>query len=134
MRLLGNDFWDDIFDINDKHKKRRDLSKDPKGPTLKPAEEIDKKGISGITIFYRALGCTLLLATMIKSWIWSASAFDWALMFVALILIGVHRRLGAYYVVERVKPAFLDLPERLTEIEEKVSSESVVDQKKDVGE
>ncbi len=132
MRLLGNDFWDDIVDINDRHKKKKDWSKDPKGQTPKPAEDIDKKSISGATIFYRVLGCTLLLATMIKSWFWSASIFDWALMVIALLLIGVHRRLGAYYVIERVKPAFLDLHERLTEVEKKVSPESVEDPKKNV--
>jgi hypothetical protein len=127
MRLLGNDFWDDIVDINERHKKKKDWSTPPKGQTPKPAEEIDKKNVSGVTIFYRVLGCTLLLATMIKTWFWSASIFDWALMVVALILIGVHRRLGAYYVIERVKPAFLDLHERLTEVEKKISTESAVE-------
>ncbi len=98
-------------------------------PRPKPAEEMDKKSVSGVTIFYRVLGCVILLATMIKSWFWSASIFDWVLMVIALILIGVHRRLGAYYVIERVKPAFLDLNERLTEVEKKVGSESAVDAK-----
>ena len=129
MRLLGNDFWDDIVDINERHKKKKDWSTHPKGQTPKPAEEIDKKNVSGVTIFYRVLGCTLLLATMIKTWFWSASIFDWALMVVALILIGVHRRLGAYYVIERVKPAFLDLHERFTEVEKKISTESAVESK-----
>ncbi len=127
MRLLGNDFWDDIVDINDKHKRKKEWSTPPKGQTPKSAEKLDKKGVSGVTIFYRVLGCVLLFATMIKTWVWSASVFDWALMVVALILIGVHRRLGAYYVIERVKPAFLDLHERLTEVERKVSAESAVE-------
>ncbi|CAB1081969.1 hypothetical protein D1AOALGA4SA_9609 [Olavius algarvensis Delta 1 endosymbiont] len=37
--------------------------------------------------------------------------------------------MGAYYVIERVKPAFLDLHERLPEVEKKVSPESVADPK-----
>jgi len=35
MRLLGNDFWDDIVDINERHKKKKDWSTPPKGQTPK---------------------------------------------------------------------------------------------------
>ena len=76
MRLLGNDFWDDIVDINDKHKRRSNLSAQPERPQSQAIPEMDKKRISGLTIFYRVLGTFLLVATMIKSWIWSASLFD----------------------------------------------------------
>ena len=120
MRLLGNDFWDDIVDINDKHKRRQDFSAQPERVKSQPVPEMDKKRISGLTIFYRVLGTFLLLATMIKSWIWSASLFDWTLMVIGLILIGIHKRLGAEYVIDRVKPAFLDLHNRLKVVETKL--------------
>ena len=54
---------------------------------------------------------------MIKSWIWSASLFDWTLIIIGLILIGIHKRLGAEYVIDRIKPAFLDLHNRLKVVE-----------------
>lgn len=121
MRLLGNDFWDDIVDINDKHKKRKSLSAQPDSSQSQTVPEMDKKRISGLTIFYRVLGTFLLLATMIKSWIWSASLFDWTLMIIGLILIGVHKRFGAEYVIDRVKPAFLNLHNRLKVVESKLN-------------
>ena len=121
MRLLGNDFWDDIVDINDKHKRRQDFSAQPERVNSQPVPEMDKKRISGLTIFYRVLGTFLLVATMIKSWIWSASIFDWTLMVIGLILIGIHKRLGAEYVIDRVKPAFLDLHNRLKVVETKLN-------------
>ncbi len=128
MRLLGNDFWDDVVDINDKHKKRKkDWSAPTSASTKDSAGSIDKKGVPGITIFYRVLGTVLLVSTMIKSWFWTATVFDWALIIISLILIGVHRRLGAYYVIERVKPAFLDLHERLAEVELKINDEITPD-------
>ena len=121
MRLLGNDLWDDIIDINDKKRKHQSVL--PQSPNSSPSENMDKKGISGVTIFYRVLGSILLIATVIKSWFWSATIFDWTLLIVSLILIGVHRRFGASYVMERVKPAFLDLHDRLSEIEKKIDLE-----------
>jgi len=122
MRLLGNDFWDDIVDINDKHKKRNDWSTPSKKTEMPPTQNSDKKTLSGLTIFYRVLGSLILVATMIKSWFWSASLFDWVLMAVAIILIGAHRRLGAEYVIERIKPAFVDLHNRLIEVEMKLDA------------
>jgi len=121
MRLLGNDFWNDIVDINDKHKRRRNLLPQPVKPQSEAVHEMDKKRISGLTIFYRILGTFLLVATMIKSWIWSASIFDWTVMIIGLILIGVHKRFGAEYVIGRVKPAFLDLDNRLKVVESKLN-------------
>jgi hypothetical protein len=133
MRLLGNDFWDDIVDINDKHKRRSNLSAQPERPQPQAVPEMDEKRISGLTIFYRVLGTFLLVATMIKSWIWSASLFDWTLMIIGLILIGVHKRFGAEYVIDRVKPAFLDLHNRLKVVESKlnISDESEAEQTKE---
>ena len=57
---------------------------------------------------------------MIKSWITSPSLFDWALIVVALLLIGIHLRLGAEAVVDRLRPAFLNLHERLQAVESKI--------------
>ena len=122
MRLLGNDFWDDIVDINDKHKKQNDWPTPPKKSETPPTQDLDKKILSGLTIFYRVLGSLILIATMIKSWFWSASLFDWVLMAVAIILIGAHRRLGAEYVIERIKPAFLELHNRLIAVEMKLNA------------
>jgi hypothetical protein len=123
MGLLGNDFWDDIVDINDKHKKRKDWTPPPKKTEKPPSNDLDKKGISGLTIFYRSLGSVILVATMIKAWFWAASLFDWTLLIVSLILIGVHRRLGAESAIDRFKPAFLDLHNRLKAVEAKLGAE-----------
>lgn len=121
MGLLGGDFWDDVVDIRDKHKKKQSdpPPKRGSGPPHSPAEN-DKKSVSGLTIFYRVLGTIVLLATIVKSWISSASWFDWLLIIVALLLIGVHRRLGAEAVVDRLRPAFIDLHERLQAVESKI--------------
>lgn len=66
------------------------------------------------------LGTIILVSTIIKSWILTASLFDWALIVVALLLIGLHRRLGAETVVDRLRPAFLNLHKRLQAIESKL--------------
>lgn len=123
MGLLGNDFWDDIVDINDKHKRRKDWTPSPNKTEKPPSNDLDKKGISSLTIFYRSLGSVILVATMIKSWFWSASLFDWMLLIVSLILIGFHRRLGAESAINRIKPAFLDLHNRLKTVEAKISAD-----------
>ena len=121
MGLLGGDFWDNVVDIRDKHKKKQSDPNPLKGsgPSQSPVEK-NKKGVSGLTIFYRVLGTIVLIATMIKSWITSPSLFDWALIVVALLLIGIHRRLGAEAVVDRLRPAFLNLHERLQAVESKI--------------
>lgn len=121
MRLLGNDFWDDIVDINDKQKKRNAPASPPPNSQGRSVQEMNKGGVSGLTIFYRVLGTFLLVATMVKSWFWSAALFDWALMIAGLALIGLHRRFGAEYAIDRVKPAFLDLHNRLKEVEANLS-------------
>jgi Co/Zn/Cd efflux system component len=120
MGLLGNDFWDDIVDINDRHKKQTDWSPPPQKSDKPPSNDLNKNGASGLTIFYRSLGSVILIATMIKSWFWSASLFDWILLIIALILIGVHRRISAESAIERIKPAFLDLHNRLKAVEAKI--------------
>ena len=121
MGLLGGDFWDDVVDIRDKHKKKQSDPSPQKGsgPPHSPTEK-EKKSVSGLTIFYRVLGTIILLATIVKSWIASATFFDWALIIVALLLIGVHRRLGAEAVVDRLRPAFLNLHERIQAVESKL--------------
>ena len=60
---------------------------------------------------------------MIKSWFWSASLFDWMLLIVSLVLIGVHRRLGAESAIDKIKPAFLVLHSRLKAVEAKISAD-----------
>jgi hypothetical protein len=130
MGLLGGNLWDDVIDIRDKHKKKQSDPISPKGsgPSQSPVEN-DKKNVSGLTIFYRVLGTIVLIATMIKSWITSPSLFDWALIAVSLLLIGVHRRLGAEAVVDRLRPAFLNLHERLQAVESKIDPAEKADQK-----
>ena len=123
MGLLGGDFWDDIVDPHDRKKKRNDWSPPPKTPKKLPPSEAGKTKISGLTIFYRTFGCFILVATRIKSWLTATTVFDWALMIVALLLIGIHRRLGAEHVAEKIKPAFLDLHNRLKKVEAELNPE-----------
>ena len=124
MGFLGNDFWDDIVDINDKNRKRqKDWTPPPEKDKTPSSNNSKKNGVSGLTIFYRSLGSIILITTMIKSWFWSASLFDWVLLIVALLMIGLHRRLGAEAVIEKIKPAFLDLHNRLQNIETKLGVE-----------
>lgn len=129
MGLLGGDFWDDVVDIRDKHKKKQSDPISPKGsgPSQSPVGK-NNKSVSGLTIFYRVLGTIILMATMIKSWITSPSLFDWALIVVALLLIGIHRRLGAEAVVDRLRPAFFNLHERLQAVESKIDPAENADQ------
>ena len=81
---------------------------------------MERDKLFGLTVFYRALGAFILAATMVKSWFWSATVFDWVLMVLSVLMIGMHRRLGTTYVIERIKPAFMDLHNRLTAVEERL--------------
>ncbi len=123
MGLLGGDLWDDIVDIRDKHKKKASGSSPQNDPGSPVPINSGGKRASGLTIFYRVLGTLLLLATMIKSWFTAAAIFDWVMMAVGLLLIGVHRWLTAESVLERLRPAFLNLHERLKAVESKLDAE-----------
>lgn len=61
MGLLGGDFWDDVVDIRDKHKKKQSDPSQRKGsgPPHSPVEK-DGKSVSGLTVFYRVLGTIIL--------------------------------------------------------------------------
>ena len=131
MGLIGGNLWDDIVDPYDKKKKRQDWGTAPKKGNKSSPDEPHEPKVSGLMIFYRTLGCIILLATMIKSWFAGTTVVDWVLIFTALLLIGIHRRFGAEYAVDRIKPVFINLHNRLVVLESKENTEVDPDDIKD---